>query len=408
MRVVMLHNRYRAAGGEERAVSDLVALLRDRGHDVELIERSSDEASGARAARGLLTGGLDPDQVGAAVRRLRADVVHVHNIHPLFGWRALAAARAAGARTVLQLHNFRLFCAIGVAYRDGAPCFRCRGRDTRPGLRLRCRGSLGEAAVYAAGLALQQPHLFADSDAFLCVSEASAARLAELGLPAERAHTLHNFARTSALADRSRAGEGGYALVSGRLVAEKGFDTAITAATQAGVPLVIAGDGPDRERLQQLAARAGSAGSPAGAGSPPSAEVTFTGRVDPGTLAELRRGAGVVLVPSRSEDSFPYAALDALADGVPLLATTYGGLPELAGRDGVLSPHDPGAWTARLSALWADPGLRADLGAQALERARTHFGEDAYHAGLMRVYRAAGAAGAGGAPTADGAPTTGD
>ncbi|MEO9118825.1 MAG: glycosyltransferase family 4 protein, partial [Solirubrobacteraceae bacterium] len=283
--------------------------------------------------------------------------------------------------TVLHLHNFRLFCAIGVAYRDGAPCFRCRGRDTRPGLRLRCRGSLGEAAAYAAGLAIQQPRLFSESDAFVCVSHASASRLAELGLPAQRAHTLRNFARATALADRSRAGDGDYALVSGRLVPEKGFDTAIAAARGADVPLVVAGDGPDRARLQQLAA---------------GAEVTFTGHLDPVALTQLRRGAGLVLVPSRSEDSFPYAALDALADGVPLLATTYGGLPELAGPDSVLSPHDPAAWTARVSELWSDPGLRAQLGAQALERARTRFGEDAYHDGLMRVYAAAGAAGAAG------------
>lgn len=364
-------------------MSDLVGLLRDRGHDVELIERASDDASSARAARALLTGGVDPDQVSLAVRRLRADVVHVHNIHPLFGWRALAAARAAGARTVLHLHNFRLFCAIGVAYRDGAPCFRCRGRDTRPGLRLCCRGSLGEAAVYAAGLAVQQPRLLSEPDAFVCVSNASRLRLTELGLPVQRAHTLHNFVRTAALAARSRAQEAAYALVSGRLVPEKGFDTAIAAARGAGVPLVVAGDGPDRARLQQLAA---SAKGPKGAKR---AEITFAGQLDPRALADLRRGAGVVLVPSRSEDSFPYAALDALADGVPLLATSYGGLPELAGPDSVLSPHDPAAWTARLSQLWADPGLRAWRGAQALQRARTRFGEDAYHEGLMRVYAAA-------------------
>lgn len=372
----MLHNRYRQPGGEERAVSDLVGLLRERGHDVELIERASEAVSAPRASRALLTGGVDPDQVSAAVQRLSADVVHVHNIHPLFGWRALAAARAAGARTVLHLHNFRLFCAIGVAYREGVPCFRCRGRDTRPGLRLRCRGSIGEAAVYAAGLAIQQPHLFHESDAFVCVSHASASRLVELGLPVRRAHTLQNFVRSQALADRSRAGQGGYALVSGRLVPEKGIDTAIAAARNAGVPLVVAGDGPDRARLQRLAA---------------GAEVTFAGHVDPAALADLRRGAGVALVPSRWEDSFPYAALDALAQGVPVFGTTYGGLPELAGLDAVISPHDPAAWTARLHELWSDPGLRARLGAQALERARTQFGEDAYHDGLMRVYAAAGA-----------------
>src|SRR3989440_7375480 len=111
------------------------------------------------ATRGLLSGGLSPVEVKDAVRRIDADVVHAHNLHPMLGWRALAAARAAGARTVLHLHNFRLFCAIGIAYRDGAPCFRCRRGRTLPGLRLRCRGSVPEAAVYAAGLLRQQPRL---------------------------------------------------------------------------------------------------------------------------------------------------------------------------------------------------------------------------------------------------------
>src|SRR5437868_5424586 len=120
MRVLLLHNRYRSAGGEERAVAEIAALLERRGHGTQVLERSSAQLPPTRAARALLRGGDDPDEVKAAVRRLRADVVHVHNVHPLFGWRALDAARAAGARTILHLHNFRLFCAVAVGYRDGA------------------------------------------------------------------------------------------------------------------------------------------------------------------------------------------------------------------------------------------------------------------------------------------------
>src|SRR5436305_15319766 len=152
MRVLLLHNRYRSLGGEERTVEDIAALLAARGHEVERLERASFDAGPVRAARGLLAGGVESEEVGEVARRFGADIVHAHNVHPLFGWRALAAARRAGARTVLHLHNFRLFCAIAIAYRDGAPCHRCRGRDTLPGLRLRRRGSLGEAAVYAGGL----------------------------------------------------------------------------------------------------------------------------------------------------------------------------------------------------------------------------------------------------------------
>lgn len=373
MRVLLLHNRYRSLGGEERTVDDVFGLLSSRGHEVERLERSSADAGRARAARGLISGGLEPGEVAAAVRRLRADVVHAHNLHPLFGWRALAAAREAGARSVLQLHNFRLFCAIGVAYRFGEPCYRCRGRDTLPGLRLRCRGSFSEAAVYAAGLHRQQPHLFEEADRFVVVSQAHGSRLVELGLPAEKAVTLPNFVPADRFVSSSAAGEGGYALVSGRLVEEKGFDTAVRAAVAAEVPLVVAGEGPDRPRLEALAA---------------GGDVRFTGRLSPERLAEVRSEAAVVLVPSRCEEACPYAVLDAHASGVPVLGCDRGGVAELVGDAGMLSAEDVAAWTDALARLWRAPGERARLGGEALERARERFGEERYYRGLVDVYSA--------------------
>jgi glycosyltransferase involved in cell wall biosynthesis len=367
----MLHNRYRAQGGEERAVSDIEDLLRRHGHEVRLIERSSVEASRWRAGAGMLAGGLDPDAVGAAVRDLQADVLHVHNVHPLFGWRALAAAQANGARTVFHVHNFRLFCAISVSYYDGEPCYRCRGRNTWPGLRLRCRGSLTEAATYAVGLSRQQPRLFEHTDRFVVLSQAHGARLKELGLPGDRATTLPNFVPEANLATASGAGEGRHALVSGRLVPEKGFDTAVAAARAAGVPLVVAGEGPDAGRLRELAG---------------DAEVTFTGRLTPERLAEVRRQAGVVLVPSRCEEACPYSVLDALADGIPVLASDRGGLPEMVDPDAVLPAEDAQAWGEGLRRLWADPESRAQAGASALDRARSQFAERAYYDRLVEVY----------------------
>jgi len=354
-------------------VADIAELLSRRGVGVEVLERFSAGAGRVTAARGMLGGGLAPDEVAGAVRLLRADVVHAHNVHPLFGWRALAAARAAGARTVLQLHNFRLFCAVSVAYRDGAPCYRCRGRDTRPGLRLRCRGSVTEAAVYAAGLHLQQPGLFEHSDTFVVLSEAHGARLRELGLPRDKAVTLPNFVPAGRFTERSVAGTSGrFALAAGRLVEEKGFDTAIRAARAAGAPLVIAGEGPDEPRLRSLAE---------------GAEVRFTGLLTPEALAELRREAAVVLVPSRCEEACPYAVLDACADGVPVLASDRGGLPELVLPGAALPADDAEAWADALRTVWSMPAQERDqLGERVLTRARARLGEDRYYERLMGVY----------------------
>jgi glycosyltransferase involved in cell wall biosynthesis len=263
-------------------------------------------------------------------------------------------------------------CAIAVAYRDGAPCFLCHGRDTRPGMLHRCRGSTGESVVYAAGLARQQPQLLAHADALLAVSDALAARLAGMGIPRERMTVVPNGVR--ALAAESRAGEGAYALAAGRLVEEKGFDIAVRAAREAGVPLRIAGAGPDEERLRALA---------------DGADVTFLGRLTADALARERRGAAVLLAPSRSDDPCPMTVVEALADGVPVLGSDRGGIPELVGGDAALPVDDADAWRAALTALWTDPAARAAAGEAALARARTRHSPDAWYAGLMAVYGAA-------------------
>ena len=107
--VLFLHNRYRTTGGEERVVDDLLALVRERLEEpAELLERDSGELGKLSAATGLLRGGVTPGEVAKAVRLSGARVVHAHNLNPLFGWRALAAAREEGARVVLHLHQYRL------------------------------------------------------------------------------------------------------------------------------------------------------------------------------------------------------------------------------------------------------------------------------------------------------------
>lgn len=372
MRVLLLHNRYRAHGGEERAVSELEELLRRHGHVVERLERASDSAGRVRAARGLLAGGVQPGEVAEAVRRTGAQVVHAHNLHPLLGWRALAAARNAGARTVLHLHNFRLFCAIGIAFRDGGVCFDCQGRDTLPGVRHRCRGSLPEAVVYAAALSRQLPRLLEHADRLVTVSDATASRLVELGVPDERLSVLANFAPAARIATVSRAERGEFALAAGRIVEEKGFDTAIDACAAAGVPLAIAGAGPDIDRLR--------------ARVPPEASVRFTGRLSEADLAELRSRAALVLAPSRWEEPCPYAVLDAMAAGVPVLVSDLGGLPELAGAQSVLPAADDGGWSVAVAELWREPTLRAERGAAALDRVRRQFGEEQYLRRLLELY----------------------
>jgi glycosyltransferase involved in cell wall biosynthesis len=370
--VLFLHNRYRTTGGEERVVDELLALVRERlDEPAEMLERDSAALGKLSAATGLLRGGTTPREVAKAVRLTGARVVHAHNLNPLFGWRALEAARAEGARVVVHLHQYRLVCATGVCFTGGQECTRCHGRNTLPGVMRNCRGSRAEALAYGASLALWQQRLVEQADAFIVPSEFARERLRELGAPLdwERVHVLPPPVELSGKFAETKSGS--YALVVSRLAKEKGVDVAIEACRMAGLPLVVAGDGPERGKLE---ARGGH-------------DLRFAGHVDDAELDRLRRGAAVAIVPSRSAETFGMAAAEAMAAGVPVVASAIGALPELVEPEGLVDPGDATALAEAIRRRWQDTA--------AAERGRARVRElcapSAVAAGLAAVYGTDGA-----------------
>jgi glycosyltransferase involved in cell wall biosynthesis len=321
---------------------------------------------GEAAAR-LVGGGSTPDEVARAVRRTRARIVHAHNLHPQFGWRALAAAQAAGAKVLMHLHQYRLVCAVGVCFTEGADCTRCHGRNTLPGLIHNCRGSRAEAIAYAVALAAWQRRLVAHVDAFLVPSRFTLERLRALGAPIhEDTHVVPHPVR--AFASGPAARDGGYALVAGRLAAEKGVEVAIEACRQASIELVVAGDGPQREQLEHAAS-----------GLP----VTFVGRVGDVELGELRARAALALVPSVFAETFALSAAEAMASGLPVAGSRLGALTELLPSDWLAPAGDPRALAAVIERLRAAP----QAGAEALARVRSVSAPEVVAPALARVYQ---------------------
>jgi glycosyltransferase involved in cell wall biosynthesis len=323
--VLFLHNRYRTTGGEERTVEDLIRLVRERLEEpAELLARDSSTLAPEQALAGLLAGGLQPRDVAMAVRLSGARVVHAHNLLPALGWRALAAARSAGARVVLHLHQYRLVCAIGVCFTAGEDCTRCHGRRTLPGVRLNCRGSVPESLAYAAALSLWQRRIAMQTDAVVVPSRFARERLRALGAPLawERVHVLppplpaleRPAPSRGDLAPPAAAEGRPYALVVSRLAEEKGVEVAIDACRIASIDLLIAGDGPRFGALRERAE-----------GAP----VRFLGRLSEEQLAAVRAHAAVALAPSRAAETFGIAAAEAMAAGLPVAASRVGAHPEL-------------------------------------------------------------------------------
>jgi N-acetyl-alpha-D-glucosaminyl L-malate synthase BshA len=122
--------------------------------------------------------------------------------------------------------------------------------------------------------------------------------------------------------------------------------------------LVLVGDGPDYQAAQREASTLGV-----------KQDVRFFGRVD--DVSDILRAADLFLLPSETE-SFGLAALEAMACGVPVIASNVGGLPEVVtdGESGYLLPvGDVAGMTARAIALLGDGALLATLRRGAVARA---------------------------------------
>jgi glycosyltransferase involved in cell wall biosynthesis len=133
-----------------------------------------------------------------------------------------------------------------------------------------------------------------------------------------------------------------------------------------GVKLKLVGWFPDRERLE------------AQTGGSTQIEI-LTPRPNPEIL-ELISGATVFALPSRCEGT-PCVILEAMAAGLPIVASDVGGIPALVrdGENGFLVPvGDASALELRLRELLADGDLRRRMGARSYEMARTEFCEEAY------------------------------
>jgi glycosyltransferase involved in cell wall biosynthesis len=348
VRVLQLHTPYRQPGGEDAVVRAEAEVLRDSGHEV--VQYQVQNPPGAAGAIGsLVLSPWNPRQarrVQGLAEQVRPDVAHVHNTWYAQSPAVLWALRRSGVPTVMTLHNYRLVCANGQLFRDGAPCEDCVGASPWHGVQHACYRDSMALSVPAAGTIALHDRLRTWSrtvDRFVVLSEFAAERLVRGGLPADKIELKPNF-----VADpgprAAPAAASATVLYVGRLSPEKGVELLVEAWRELGdgpLELVVVGDGPLRERLARR----------------PAARLRLAGRLPAEEVRRQMLAARALVLPSVWYEGQPMAVLEALAAGLPVLGSAIGGVPELLaplGRDWLAAPGEVASWVAALRAL-ADP-----------------------------------------------------
>ncbi|MGH3280657.1 MAG: glycosyltransferase, partial [Trebonia sp.] len=315
------------------------------------------------------------------LRMRRPDVVHVHNTFPLLSASVLYACRSAGVPVVATIHNYKLACASGDFFRNGAVCHDCAGGPPAGALRHGCyRESRAATAPVALALVAHRRAWRTMVSAYACISAAQRDLLRGVGLPADRVFVRHNMIPARA---QARVTQRPQVIYAGRLDAAKGvpvlmagWDHYLSAAGNAGISLVIAGSGPLNEGVSRWAA------------SRPS--VRMAGQLAPGACAAEMASARAVILPSAWEETFGLAAVEAMALGVAPVAAAHGSFPEIItdGIDGALfKPGDPTALSRVLDMVDKNPGLFDEYGKRARKTYEQRFDPADSLQQLLDIYR---------------------
>jgi phosphatidyl-myo-inositol alpha-mannosyltransferase len=333
---------WEASGGVQVHVRNLAARLLERGHEATVLAPTTVAPSEpwvrsvGRPVRIPYRGTVAPiaplsyRRTRAALEALRPDVVHVHE--PLTPSASMFATLAAKPPVVATVHAY---LDRSIVMEVSAPILR----------RVWRRVTLGVA-----------------------VSEAAASFLRR-ALPEAALEIVPNGVDVGAFAGGEALGNlppGRRILWVNRLDAQKGFPVALAAFTKvlAEIPdavLVVVGNGKDREALALLTRSA-------------RARVDMRGAQPNERVPSFLAACEVFVAPAVGQESFGIALVEAMAAGLPVVATDIPGYREVVsdGVEGLLvRPRDPEALAAGLVRVLTEPELAARLGEAGRERARS-------------------------------------
>ena len=385
MKILVVHNHYQIAGGEDEVFRREKELLLESGHEVIEYTRHNDEIADYNALRTFSLAGrsiwaVDSyREISKLLEREGPDVAHFHNTFPLISPAVYYACAAAGVPVLQTLHNSRMICPAGTLYRDGRPCDDCSQRQFAwPAVQHGCyQQSRMRSALVASMLAT---HRWLGTwkikvARYVVFTDFYRRLFIDAGIAPEKIAVKPHFVECDP-GVRQQPGE--YVLFLGRLSAEKGIKTLLRAwENLQGIPLKIRGEGPMANAVDAAASK--SDGS-----------IVVVPRPLREKLFDLIKGARFLVWPSEGfNETFGLVAIEAFACGVPVVSSNVGAMGEIV-QDGITGLHfragDSADLANKVNWAWRHQDKMEAIGKRARAEYEAKYTRERNYKALMKIY----------------------
>jgi glycosyltransferase involved in cell wall biosynthesis len=249
--ILFLHNKYLQLGGEDSVVSNEINLLKKEGYTVFYKVYDNQAFNTGNVFRRIQAAFSFFFNVPAFfsiyffVKKHKVQIVHVHNFFYVASPSVFWAGKLAGAKTIMTMHNYRLFCLNALFFRNGVTCMDCvEKKNFKPGIIQACFKSssfFSRMLAISTSLHRKMGTWTNKVDRFIVLNPFMKELLLGISVNQSKIFVKPNFIGDS-LYNNYHTREDFY-LYAGRLQEEKGIRHVVEAFNISGRRLIIAGEG---------------------------------------------------------------------------------------------------------------------------------------------------------------------
>lgn len=398
MKVLLVNKFHWLKGGSETYYFELGKLLEEHGHEVAYFSMENEKniktnnkeyfvkatdmnSKDVTKALKVIYSNENKKIMEKALDEFKPDLVHVNNFQRQLTASVIDAAKKRNIPVVFTAHDVQAICpAILMMDPQRNICEACMGGKYTNCIKKKCiKNSMLKSILGAVeGSFYRNTKVYTKKiDYVLPPSEFYMKKLIKDGIPKDKISYLHNFIDVDAFDVKTE--DKGYALYFGRLSREKGIINLINAFAKLDKgTLYIAGDGPEKEEVEQVIKE-----------NKLEKRVKLLGFLNKDEMKETIRKAKFVVVPSIWYENCPYSVIETLCTGKPVIGADIGGIPELVkdNKNGFIYKYDDiDELASKMKKLFEDDKLVKKFSEQAKKIAKEQYSKENYYKQIMKIY----------------------
>ncbi|MEJ8800603.1 glycosyltransferase family 4 protein [Pontibacter sp. H249] len=385
MRILIIHNHYKEAGGEDTVFFAESNLLEEHGHDVRRLTVSNKDVNSTsqklEAALGVVYNPKSAKIVETELQAFKPDVVHVHNFFPLLSPAVFYVCQKYKVPVVMTLHNYRLICPSAYLHYNGEVHLE-HVQQVFPLKAILDKAYRNSALETASAVLATGVHKLLGTwrnkvSKFIVLTPGAQELFLNSSLrpKPEQIAIKPNFTEDPGMGDENRED---YFLYMGRLSPEKGIETLLKAQKSKSFKLKIIGEGSVRSLVEEHAAQ--------------HPEVEYLGFMPREEALEVLKKAKALIFPSEWLETFGMTIVEAFATGTPVIAAKIGGAAHLVHHkyNGLhYTPQSAHELAEQIEVLEQNPVLAYELGRNGRTTFEKHYTSEVNYNLLLDVYHAA-------------------